>query len=427
MGLEMMKQMLNSLTNLMTWRLTWRFLLQLRCRRSSKLFATICVLGIALTVFVFFAVDAVVTGYQGHIRQTLLGFQSPLTLMATSEAEHRLQAKILHDWQKQQTQYPFQISEHREFYALLNMLDLTQPIGVKIRTLAADQVADLSVETQFYWNDGYDLQEFANSKSGVLLGASLFRKLPTEALDEELVELIHPFADIGPTGEFEPQSVSFEVAGLMKSGVHEIDEYYVLVSESALQQYATSAAFKWIWQIEPQNLNDTQALAKDWSHFADAQKPLISWFEKNKALVKLMQLEKIIIATLFVLLFLITTANLTSLTHIFGMTHLKSLMILKALGLSTVEIKAIFWQFGLIMGVIGTGLGLIAGVVFVCILATFPFHLPETYGFTQLPVVFPFATFWILGLLVPLFCVALSVWPARKLVQQSVVDILRKV
>lgn len=421
--------MLRALKNRITWYLTWRFISQMKRRGSSGVFSVICLTGIALTVFVFFAVDSIVLGYQGHIRQTLMGFQSPLKMVATNLSEHEEQGRALKQW-IHDAHSPLILTEFREFYALLRLEGEDQTLGVKVRTLAKNSSSMWGEQTRFAWLNGQDFQQFEQNDFGLIMGQNLALKIDTaSSIEDEILELVHPFADLGPTGEFEPQSAFFELSGFVQTGTHAIDEYYVFVNDQALAQYPQNAPYKWIWQIDDVDKSEKnlRQLHTEWPKWASSHKPLVSWASENKTLVTLMRIEKIVITILFLMLFLITTTNLSNLTHVFGMTHLKSVMILKSMGISTAQTHAIFLQFGFIMGFLGALVGLAMGSLFVFVLKVFPFPLPETYGFLHLPIVFPVNTFFALLIGVPLFCVVLSIWPARKTLQQAVVDVLRKV
>lgn len=411
----------------LSWKITFRFLLNFRKSRSTFWFSWICLLGILLTVFVFFTAQAVVGGYQNHIRKTLLNFEAPLHVATSSSEKQQQYQQALTSLKNQNANLQFNLSHYQEFFGFLRVTNSNDAVGIKVRSLGNGDLQRFGKNFTVYWQGDYDEEKFLKSSQAILIADKVYQKLPYQEVEDEFLDLVHPFADLGPTGEFEPQSEVFEVAGIIAAGSHEIDEYYVFISENAFAQFHPGALRKHITQVHTQDLSEVQTLQSLWQQQYPDFPKLLSFFDKNQVLMKLMQLEKTVVILVFVLLFLIAIVNLTSLLHIFGMTYLKEIMILKALGASKKWVRRLFLQMGFVLGVLGTIGALGLGSLLVWYFQTFPLELPSTYGFTSLPILFPYKVFWGLLFGVPVFCVVLAWWPARSYVQKSVIDVLRKV
>ena len=100
--------------------------------------------------------------------------------------------------------------------------------------------------------------------------------------------------------------------------------------------------------------------------------------------------------------------------------------ILKAMGASEKLIGRIFLFNGLMIGVIGTLLGLIGGLIIVSLIPYLPIDLPESvYNFDRLPVqVEPLTVAAIIGASM-IICVISAVFPARQAAKMSPVEALR--
>lgn len=408
-------------------KITARLLLNFRKRSSSWIFSLICVLGISLTVLVFFLVQAIVAGYQSHIREALLSFQAPLQVVLPVAVSDDHAQKLLKEFATKRADEPVVWTRHEEFYGLLDLPGLTSPVGAKVRTLSDAHFKTILKSSQLHWAPDVDQNAFLASETAILMGEKVFEKFPPSVLEDEFLDVIHPFADLGPTGDFEPQVEPFEFVGIVATGTYDIDETYVFVSEKGRERFLNTVPAQRVYQVFGGSSAHLQDLKSFWKSHVKQGAGFESWEDRNAQLVQLMKIEKAVIALLFAFLIAIATVNLSSLVHIFGAQNLHSFAIMGALGLSQSGIHKVFWQMGLLLGLAGTALGLGLGSVAVLVLMKFPLELPATYGFTQLPILFPVKTFGWLLVGIPVFCLMISFVAARRWASLPVAEVLRKV
>jgi lipoprotein-releasing system permease protein len=221
---------------------------------------------------------------------------------------------------------------------------------------------------------------------GVVLGRELAKTLHVCVGDE--VTLVSPLGDLGPMGVM-PRSRRFRVAAIFYSGMYEYDASHAYMNLDVAQSFLdlkhnitgvelklhdAEAASEVRHGVERAVLDRTDLKVKDWK-------------ELNKNLFSALQLEKI--ATFIVLSIAITVASFCIICTLLLMVTEKSkeIAILKAIGASDRAILGIFMTEGVMIGGIGTVLGVITGLALMLGLQWFGVRLdPDVYYVDRLPI-----------------------------------------
>lgn len=404
-----------------------RFLFQARQNKPLTLFTIVCVFGIALSVMIFLLIDTVMNGFSLRLQKTLMGFDAPLNLevpggQAQDAIEH------VESFFQKHPHWKMDYAHGMEFYGLIQEGE-ENPLGVKVRGIGQDFFKVRQDGIQIYWQNGFDLGSFLQSNNAILIGEELFKSLPFFYSDELQVKLIHPFADLGPSGELEPQSKMYEVAGILATGQYDIDSLYVFVPSQSLIGFANTALNSHVFFFFPldQSPKALKEIVHDWRRFAlDQEYHLQSWMEKNQALFRAMSLEKIVFLMLFVLLVVISCLNLASLIRIFGMSQLKDMAVFRSLGASCGLLRQIYINIGAVLGGLGGLLGIGGALLTITFVATQDYILPQAYGFSQLPLKINPWTVIFLMIVAPFFSAFVALWPARHIVRESIVKVLKE-
>jgi lipoprotein-releasing system permease protein len=194
---------------------------------------------------------------------------------------------------------------------------------------------------------------------GIVLGKSLARTLAVDLGDK--VTVVTPSANITPAGVM-PRLKRFTVVGIFQVGYYEYDSAVGLMNiDDARRVFQLGDNVSGV-QVQVQNLLQvlpvTQELrqqlpdywVRDWSYYHS------NWF-------KAVKMEKTMISLLLFLVILVAAINIIS-TLVMVVTEKKSdIAILRTFGASTGSIMRIFIVQGSIIGIAGTLLGGILGVV----------------------------------------------------------------
>ncbi|HEU5074027.1 MAG TPA: FtsX-like permease family protein, partial [Polyangiaceae bacterium] len=198
---------------------------------------------------------------------------------------------------------------------------------------------------------------------------------------------VSPLGDLGPMGVL-PRSQKFRVAAIFYSGMYEYDSSHAYGKLDVVQDF-----------LDMGHLISAIDVKVDQSEEVDDVRPLIGsalarsdlrvqdWKQLNRNLFNALQLEKI--ATFVILMLAIIVASFCIICTLLLMVTEKSkeIAILKALGASDTMIRNLFMAEGVIIGGVGTVLGVTMGFVCMKGLQAFGFRLdPNVYYVDRLPI-----------------------------------------
>lgn len=246
------------------------------------------------------------------------------------------------------------------------------------------------------------------------------------------------------TGQaIEPRRDSFTVVSFFKSGMSEYDASFVFVPLERLQylrgmgdgrQGKVNAI-----QIKTAPGTDLDRLASDLSRALWDRWPrgfsVQTWEQKQGPLLSAVALEQSILNILLFFIIAVAGFGILAIFSMIVVEKTRDIGILKALGASTRGVRGIFLGYGLSLGLVGSGVGMLGGLLFVWNINAIEGALSRLLGhkvfddtiyyFNEIPVLVDPRT---VGAIVggALFiAVAASVWPAHRAARLHPVRALR--
>ena len=237
---------------------------------------------------------------------------------------------------------------------------------------------------------------------------------------------------------------SFTVVGYFKSGMSEYDSTHVYVPLERLQDQrklrdvnGRGAVNQIQIKVKPgvrlDELADKIQVALDEVHPAYFR--VYTWEQKQGPLLGAVAIEQSILNILLFFIIAVAGFGILAIFSMIVVEKTRDIGVLKALGASTAGIRGIFLGYGLLLGAVGSGVGMIGGLVFVRYINEVEKALSvimhrrvfddTIYYFDKIPtVVQPFTVFWIVaGAL--LIAVTASIWPAQRAAHLHPVKSLR--
>jgi lipoprotein-releasing system permease protein len=237
----------------------------------------------------------------------------------------------------------------------------------------------------------------------------------------------------------EARQDSFTVVGFFKSGMSEYDSTHVYIPLERLQYLRTAGERVTHIQIKAKPGVDLDQLARTIQLELDRIRPIFfrvqTWEQKQGTILAAVALEQ---SLLNILLFLIIAVAGFGILAIFSMIVVektRDIGVLKALGASTSGVRGIFLGYGLSLGLVGSGVGMVGGLLFVRYINVIEGWLSKLTGrkvfddtiyyFDSIPtLVEPWTVAWIVGGAL-LIAVAASVLPAQRAARLHPVQALR--
>jgi lipoprotein-releasing system permease protein len=341
--------------------IAWRYL---RSRRGSKLLSLISIIaigGVLVGVSALIVIIGVMNGLQHDLREKILVGSPDIRVLSYGE-----DLKIT-DWptvlvkvRKQPgvvTAAPFVLTEAlmtagHDYAGGVYVVGL-QPEARGVPEVTTIRSHAVSGDFRFASTDG--------QHRGVVLGkllAARFNKWPGDSINL----LSAGGGKMNPvTGGFVPRVERFEVTGIVSTGMYEYDNSYAFVALDKAQLLAGLG--EGVTGIEVKTADRWQAAtiasqlvgALGWPYRS------VDWEEQNHSLFQALKLEKLGMGVILLLIVLVAAFNIVSTLTMVVADKTKEIGILKAMGMPAKSIRRIFFLQGLVIGVVGTVLGLLLG------------------------------------------------------------------
>jgi lipoprotein-releasing system permease protein len=200
-------------------------------------------------------------------------------------------------------------------------------------------------------------------EGGIALGARLSAKL--SAFPGDVVTLVAPAgAKFNPAvGAFVPRFHRYEVTGLFDTGMYEYDNSYVAMPRAQAQAFAgLDSAVTGIevrlddpWQAR--TFGDQLAAQLGYPYRA------LDWQSQNASLFSALKLEKLAMGLVVFLICVVAAFNVVGTLTMVVRDKMREIGILLAMGLPRPAIRRVFLAQGVVIGLAGTALGAVLGIV----------------------------------------------------------------
>jgi len=261
-------------------------------------------------------------------------------------------------------------------------------------------------------------------RPGLVVGRELAKTLHVYVGDE--VTLVSPLGDLGPMGVM-PKTRRYRIAGIFYSGMYEYDATHVYTTLDEAQSYFGLGDEITTIEVRVEDAENADRLTR--AVTAAVARPDLAirdWREINKNLFSALKLERI--ATFLILSIEIIVASFCIICTLLLMMAEKSkeIAILKALGATDGTIMRTFMTEGVIIGGIGTLLGVATGLALCTGLAWFGLRLdPDVYYIDRLPINVSGWDYGAVTLAALTICTVATIFPARQAASLRPVDGLR--
>lgn len=337
----------------------WRYTRAKRKNHFISFISLTSMIGIALGVAALIVVLSVMNGFQKELRTRILGVASHLEVTGGGNQ--------LSDWQsvaaftsKQQS-----VLASAPYISAQAMLSYDQGVqGAIVRGVipsAEDEVADLGKHMKVGRLEDLRAGEFA-----IVLGADLAQALGAQIGDK--VVLMAPQGQFTPTGVV-PRLKQFTLVGLFQIGMYEYDAGLALIHlDDAAKLYRMGDKVSGV-RLKLADLFDAPMMAANISDQLNAQANrsndyyVSDWTRQHANFFRAVQMEKRVMFIILTLIVAVAAFNIVS-TLVMAVTDKRAdIAIMRTFGASPSSIMKIFIVQGALIGVIGTALGALFGIL----------------------------------------------------------------
>ena len=164
-------------------------------------------------------------------------------------------------------------------------------------------------------------------------------------------------------GTFVPQYHRYEVTGIFDTGMYIYDDSYVVLSRSAAQRLAgldTAVTGIEVRLADPAHARTFGAALE--THLGYPYRSM-DWQTQNGALFSALQLEKLTMGLVVFLICVVAAFNVVGMLTMVVRDKTREIGILLTMGLRRASIRRVFLAQGIIIGLTGTALGAVTGII----------------------------------------------------------------
>jgi len=225
-----------------------------------------------------------------------------------------------------------------------------------------------------------------------------------------VVLVTSPQGELTPFGMV-PKYIRFHVAGIFNSGFYDYDSSWAFIRLADAQQLFGLGDVVSVIQFKLDDIYLAGEVARQLEQAADLFSGgrgfmATSWMEQNKPLFRALRLERVVTFITIGLIVIVAALNILISLIMMVMEKTKDIAVLMSLGTKKKQIRRVFIAQGVLIGVIGTAIGLVLG--YAISYAGGHYHFislsPEVYSIDYVP----FAPRLTDGLIVALVSVGIS-------------------
>ncbi len=362
------------------WFVSLRYLRAKRKQKFISLISIISVLGVAVGVMALIVVLSVYTGFTEGLRDQIIGINAHVLVQRFSGSILRPSAVI-----KEIESVPGVAAATPLIYGQALISSGSSSTGVSLRGVdPATAGRVISIEQKMKGGGFQDLRS-ADGLPAVILGVELARQL--RVANGGKVRLISPNGPLSPMGIL-PRVLTCRVAGLFETGMFEYDSTMAFINlDTARTLTGLSHGVHGI-EVRVQDIDAADRVAVTIGRRLGREYSVRDWMQINKNLFAALKLEKVGIFIALDLIILVAALNIISALVMVVMEKKRDIAILKSMGATSKSIIRIFFYQGMIIGIVGTVLGVLSGLGLCALLQHYPIiELPRNvYPMSTMPI-----------------------------------------
>jgi lipoprotein-releasing system permease protein len=327
-----------------------------RARRRNRFIginSAVSMIGIAVGVWALIVVLSVMNGFQEEVRTRILGVASHVQVVG---ADGRLAG-----WEavaERVAQHP-RVRATAPFVQAQAMLSAGGAVrGAIVRGILPDQedrVADLGKHMRAGALGALKPGEF-----GVVLGADLARALGV--FNGDKLALVAPQGLVTPAGVI-PRLKQFTVVGIFEAGISDADSGLALVHlRDAQTLYQLGERVSGV-RLKLDDLFAARDVSRELSGSLPRDVYAFDWTRSHANFFRAVEIEKRMMFIILALIILVAAINIIS-TLVVAVTDKQAdIAILRTFGAAPGSVMQIFIVQGMVIGIIGTAVGVLTGVI----------------------------------------------------------------
>jgi lipoprotein-releasing system permease protein len=369
-----------------------RYLKSKKRHRGISFNTVISIGGVAVGVMALLVVLSVMSGFHEDLQKKILGANAHAVVLSYRGAveDYRPVMEAVRGDAEIVGMAPFVLGQvmvsagkkaHGVFLRGIELADEQKTTDI-LSHLKVGALSDLVAENGVPW---------------IVLGREL--ALMLGVIGGDTVTVISPVGEIGPLGML-PRGKQCRVAAIFEMGMFEYDMNLVLADIKAAQEFFGYGSGVTGVQLRLKDVYRAPSVRESVGKKLGFPYYVRDWMQMNRNLFSALKLEKFAMFVILILIVLVASFNIVSTLMMSVIEKEKEIAILKAIGATNQGIMMVFMLQGLLIGTIGTVLGVAGGYALGNVLTTYEvIKLPaDVYYLSKLPVKMKITDFLVVSL-----------------------------
>ena len=375
-----------------------RYLRAKRRQRTISLNTFISITGITLGVAALIGTLGIMTGFKEDLQSKILGTTAHVIVQERGTNDMKNYADLVHQIEA----VPDVIAAAPFIFKQVLVTSKTAVQGIILRGIQPSQetqVTDLQANMKF--GDLADLTHplitptsprpgqdeptpsTSSKPPGIILGKELAFRLGVFIGDTiNVVSPVGPMTSLTMTPKIRP----YTVVGVFESGMFEYDSSLSYISLEEAQKFFNLGETVTGIQVKVRDVFLAQQIAQRLEATLGATFMARDWMQLNRNLFSALKLEKTMMFLLLVLITLVASFNIVGTLTMIVNEKQREIAILKAMGATPGAIMRIFMLNGLVIGIVGTGIGVPLGYAFLWLIQNYWTFDASVYYISRIPV-----------------------------------------
>jgi lipoprotein-releasing system permease protein len=329
-----------------------RYLQAKRRQAAISVITAISVLGVMAGVCALVVALAINNGFRRELEQKLLGASADITLMRSANDGIKNYEQLTESLGK----LPHVTAAAPAIYEQVLISSHSRAQGVVIKGVEPQRevrVGDLLLRLREGSLAG--LSETFPNADPLIVGKDLAKSLGVFVGDTVLVT--SPQGYLTPL-EIVPKFRHFRIVGVFDSGFYDFDATWAFTNLGAAQRLFDLANISSVIQFKIDDIYQAETTAGEIRKAAGAGFETSTWMEQNRSLFSALRLERLVTVLTIGLIEVVAALNIFITLTMMVMEKNRDIAVLMSMGARQRQVWAIFTLHGLLIGAVGTALGL---------------------------------------------------------------------
>lgn len=397
----------------------------LRAHRKEKVISVITVisiLGVAAGVMALVIALGVNNGFRSTLQRNLLGAMAHINVMPKQPGDG------IDHWREMTEKIrklPHVTAASPALYSEVFLSGGVQSTGALLKGIDVDDELRVSSALRHLKAGSLEALRDPNAKPpGIVIGSSMVAD--TGMVLNSRIEVTSPQGELTPFGA-RPATRAFRVVGIFETGFFEVDDKWTFTSIPAEQRILSIGDQVNQIEINVDDLNHAPEIAKEIEKAVGQQFTTTTWMERNKQLLSALNMERVVTIITIGLIELVAALNIFITLVMMVMEKYRDIAVLMSMGARNRQIRWIFMLQGVLIGVVGSIIGLMVGYSLCYFANKYKWVTLDQTVYSMSFV--PFDPRWVDGIWIAAAAIAVSflatIYPARNATKIAPAEVLR--